>query len=195
MKAAIYARVSTKDKGQDVENQLAQLRRYAKAQRWECVEFVDHETGKHSDRGALREMFAAATRREIDVVLVWALDRLTREGVYETFAHIRTLTSHGVQFESLTESHFRTTGPAGELMLAIAAWIAKQERIRISERTKAGLARAKAQGRKGGRPRVVFARDRALALRKGGMSWRAIGRKLGVAQSTIRAGLAGVQQT
>jgi DNA invertase Pin-like site-specific DNA recombinase len=195
MRAAIYARVSTKDKGQDVENQLVQLRRYALAQRWQVVEYVDQETGKHSDRAAFRGMFEAAARREIDVVLVWALDRLTREGVFETFSHIRRLTSHGVAFESLTEAHFRTTGPAGELMLAIAAWIAKQERIRISERTKAGLARAKAAGRNGGRPRAVFARDRAVALRKSGMSWRAIGRKLGVAQSTIRAGLAGVQQT
>jgi DNA invertase Pin-like site-specific DNA recombinase len=114
---------------------------------------------------------------------------LTREGVYETFAHIRTLRTYGVQFESLTEAHFRTTGPAGDLMLAIAAWIAQQERIRISERTKAGLARAKAQGRVGGRRARVFDRDRAQKLRDSGMSWRAIGRKLGIAQSSIRASL------
>jgi DNA invertase Pin-like site-specific DNA recombinase len=191
MRAAIYARVSTKDKGQDVENQLIQLRRYARAQRWETTEYIDHETGKHSDRDAFKQMFTAATRREFDVVLVWSLDRLTREGVYETFAHIRVLTQHGVQFESLTEAHFRTTGPAGELMLAIAAWIAKQERIRISERTKAGLARARAQGKHLGRPHAVFSRDKARKLREAGMSWRAIGRKMGVPQSTIRDGLRG----
>jgi DNA invertase Pin-like site-specific DNA recombinase len=189
MRAAIYARVSTKDKGQDVENQLVQLRRYARAQRWEIVEYVDHETGKHADREAFKRMFQAATRREIDVVLVWALDRLTREGVYETFAHIRVLTNHGVAFESLTEAHFRTTGPAGELMLAIAAWIAKQERIRISDRTKAGLARARAEGRVGGRRQKVFSRDKAQLLRDSGLSWRAVARKMGVAQSTIRGAL------
>src|SRR6202000_52097 len=92
MRCAIYARVSTKDKGQDVENQLAQLRRYAVAQNWEMVEYVDHDAGKHANREMFKAMFAAASRREFDVVLVWALDRLTREGVGETFAHIRTLT-------------------------------------------------------------------------------------------------------
>lgn len=186
MRAALYARVSTKDKGQDVDNQLAELRRYAAAQKWSVTEFVDHETGKHSDRDGFRRMFTAASRREIDVVLVWALDRLTREGVWETFDHIKRLTDYGVQFESFKEAHFRTTGPAGELMIAIAAWIAKQERIRISERTKAGLKRARAEGKTLGRPVHVFRRDQAAKLRKGGMSWRKIARELGVPQSTIR---------
>jgi len=167
MRAAIYARVSTRDRGQDTENQLVQLRRYAQVQQWETVEYIDHESGKHSDRDAFRAMFEAASRREFDVVLVWALDRFTREGVYETFDHIRKLSSYWVQFESLTEAHFRTTGPAGELTLAIAAWIAKQERLRISERTKAGMERAKRQGKHCGRPRLVFRRDRARAAAQG----------------------------
>jgi DNA invertase Pin-like site-specific DNA recombinase len=136
-------------------------------------------------------MFDAASRREFDVVLVWALDRFTREGVYETFDHIRKLSSYGVQFESLTEAHFRTTGPAGELMLAIAAWIAKQERIRISERTKAGMERAKRQGKHCGRPRSVFRRDRARELRLKGVSWRALAFRLGVPQTTLRRALKG----
>lgn len=195
MTAAIYARVSTKDKGQDVENQLAQLRRYASAQGWAIREFVDHETGKHANRAQFTAMFAAATRREINVVLVWALDRFTREGVAETFGHIKTLISYGVQFESLTEAHFRTTGPAGELMIAIAAWIAKQERVRISERTKAGLATARAKGVQLGRRWKVFPRDRAQAMRDAGVSWRTIARELGIGQSTIRHALASVQQT
>jgi DNA invertase Pin-like site-specific DNA recombinase len=192
MKCAIYARVSTKDKGQDVENQLAQQRRYAAAQSWDIVEYVDHETGKHADRSAFQALFAAASRREFNVVLVWALDRFTREGVAETFLHIRKLTEYGVQFESLTEAHFRTTGPAGELMLAIAAWIAKQERIRISERTKAGLAIARAQGRRGGRPVHVFRRDKAQELRLQGMSWRQIAREINVPAATVRRAFAGV---
>jgi hypothetical protein len=85
-------------------------------------------SGKTGDREAFRRMFEDASKRCFDVVLVWALDRLTREGVFETFEDIRKLTVHGVAFESYTEAHFRTTQPAGELMLAIAAWIAKQER-------------------------------------------------------------------
>ena len=198
MKCAIYARVSTKDKGQDVENQLIQQRRYSTAQDWEITEFIDHESAKASaNRAQFQALFAAASRREIDVVLVWALDRFTREGVAETFIHIKRLLDYGVQFESLTESHFRTTGPAGELMIAIAAWIAKQERVRISDRTKAGLAVARAKGRIGGRPPKVFNRARAIALRAQDppVSWRALARELGVAQSSIRDALSGVRQT
>lgn len=194
-KAAIYARVSTKDKGQDTENQLAQLRRYAESQNWQVVEYIDHETGKHSNRPSFLKLFEAASRREINVVLVWALDRFTREGVGETFLHIKRLFGYGVQFESLTEPHFRTTGPAGELMIAIAAWIAKQERSRISERTKAGLATARAKGKQLGRRWKVFPRDKAQKMRDEGKSWREIARELGIGQSTIRSGLRSVQQT
>jgi DNA invertase Pin-like site-specific DNA recombinase len=194
-RCAVYARVSTKDKGQDVENQLVQQRRYAESQGWRVEEYIDHLTAKNDKRPRFQALFDAASRREIDVVLVWALDRFTREGVAETFMHIKRLLDHGVQFESLTESHFRTTGPAGELMIAIAAWIAKQERVRISERTRAGLDLAKAKGRQLGRRWVVFDRERARRLRDEGKSWREIAREIGVGQSTIRSGLASVQQT
>lgn len=179
------------EKGQDTENQLVQLRKYAESQGWQLREFIDRETGKHSDRSALQELFAAASRREINVVLVWALDRFTREGVAETFLHIQKLASYGVQFESLTEAHFRTTGPAGELMIAVAAWIAKQERIRISDRTKAGLARARAQGRQCGRPIRIFRRDEAREMRENGKSWRQIARETGIPEATLRRNLKG----
>jgi len=85
-------------------------------------------------------------------LLVWVLDHLTREGVAETFVYIKRLSSHGVQFVSFTEEHFRTTGPAGELMIAVAAWIAKQERRRIRERVRAGLDQARAHGTRSGNP-------------------------------------------
>jgi DNA invertase Pin-like site-specific DNA recombinase len=127
----------------------------------------------------------------LDLVLVWSLDRFTREGVLETFEHVRRLTTCGVQFESYTEQHFRTTGPAGELMLAIAAWIAKQERIRISERTKAGLERARRSGKHCGRPRRLFRRDEAIRLRSEGWSWRRISAELGVPVKTMRRAIAG----
>lgn len=188
-RVGIYARVSTKDKGQDTENQLLQLRRYAKVREWKVVEFIDHETGKHSDRDAFKALFEAAARREIDIVLVWALDRFTREGVWQTFDHIRKLTTYGVQFESLTEAHFRTTGPAGELMIAVAAWIAKQERTRISERTKAGMERARAAGKHIGRPRRIFNRDRGRKLREAGKSWNEIAVILKVKKETLRTAL------
>src|SRR5664279_3332752 len=80
-------------------------------------------------------MFLAASRREFGVLLVWALDRLSREGILETLQHLKRLRNYDVQFESFTEPHFRTTGPLGEifgeLMIAFSAMIAKQERLRI----------------------------------------------------------------
>lgn len=191
MRCAIYARVSKeKGHGQDTENQLLQLREYCSHAGWEITkEYVDYVSGKSGERDSLKQLFDDASKRKFDVVLVWALDRLTREGVLETFQYIRDLSKFGVAFESYSEAHFRTTGPAGELMMAIAAWIAKQERLRISERTKAGLARARKEGRFGGRPRKVFNRERALQLRKEGMSWRAMERVLKVPQATIRLNL------
>lgn len=186
MKAAIYARVSTFDKGQDPENQLVELRRYCTANAWEFVEFIEHASAKSAKRDEFQSMFAAAARREFGVVVVWALDRFTREGVAETFIHIKTLLGYGVQFESFSEAHFRTTGPAGELMIAIAAWIAKQERLRISARTKAGMATAKAKGKQIGAPLKIFARDQVVELRESGLSWRKIGVKLGINEKTAR---------
>jgi len=185
MRAAIYARVSRKE-GQDTENQLLQLRRYAVDQGWEATLYVDHESGKSSDREQFQRLFADAARHEFGVVLVWALDRFTREGVAETFIHIQKLLQYRIQFESYTEPQFRTTGPAGELMIAIAAGIAKQERIRISERTKAGLQVARHKGKILGRPCKVFPRGRVAADRKRGMSWPALERKYKVPQATIR---------
>lgn len=197
MRAAIYARVSTKDKGQDVQNQLVQLRRYAEAKGWKWVEVIDHETGKHSDRTGFQRLFEMASRREIDIVLVWALDRFTREGVSATFIHLKRLHEHGVVFHSFQEEHFRTAGPIGELLIAIMAWVAEQERKRISERTKAGLAIARAKGRIGGRRPKVFDRAAAISMReeKPPKSWRVMERLLGVPQSTLRKVLKGVQQT
>jgi DNA invertase Pin-like site-specific DNA recombinase len=190
MRCAIYARVSTADK-QEVHNQLAQLRRYAGAQRWKVItEYVDRESGSRGDRAQFRALFDAAGRREFGVVLVWALDRFTREGVYQTFTHIEKLRSYGVQFESVTEAHFRTTGPAGELLTAIYAWMAKQERVRITERVKAGLDHARLHGTRSGnaigRPRRIFSRERAQELRRSGASWRQIAKALSVGEGTAR---------
>ena len=185
MRAAIYARVSTRDKGQDVENQLIQLREYCSRQNWTHAEYIDQASGKTDERQAFKQLFTDGSRRKFDVILVWALDRFTREGVLETFQHIERFRRWGIAFESYTEPHFRTTGPAGELMLAVAAWIAKQERLKIGERTKAGMARAKAQGHIAGRRQVIIPWSRAAKLREKGMSWREVGHKLGIGKSTL----------
>jgi DNA invertase Pin-like site-specific DNA recombinase len=186
MKAALYARVSTKDKGQDTENQLAQLRDFCAASGWSITaEFVDHATGKRSDREQFKAMFASAGRREFDYLVTWALDRLSREGVAKTFEHIKQLRSYGVEYVSFTEPHFRTTGPAGELMIAVAAWIGEQEHRRISERTKAGLEKARRQGRIGGRRRLVLDYDRLAELDESGLTMREIASEMGVSAAFV----------
>ncbi len=170
MKIAIYARVSTKDKGQDTENQLRELREFAQTSGWPVVrEYIDHESAKSGDRAEFQALIKDAGLRKFRGVLVWALDRWTREGIEATFAYIRQLKDGGVDFISYTEPHFRTTGPAGTLMLAVAAWIAEQERKRISDRTKAGLATARAKGRVLGRRPVKVDRVRVMELHATGM--------------------------
>lgn len=196
MQAAVYIRVSTEDKGQDTENQLIDLRKYCESHGWESVVYEDHETAKHGNREAFKRLFIDASRRKFGVVVVWALDRFTREGILETFEYIKKLSTYGVQFESYTEAHFRTTGQAGELMLAVAAWIAKQERLRISERTKAGMERVRRQGKELGRPRLVVDRLKARELHEAGESLASVAQSLGVSKSTaarlVKASKSGV---
>jgi DNA invertase Pin-like site-specific DNA recombinase len=182
---SIYSNIGN-NKGQDTENQLAELRRYAGSQHREVYLFVDREGGKTGRRAEFQNLFQSAARREFQVVLVWALDRFIGESVAEVFVNVQKLLRYDVQVVSYTEPHFHTSGPAGALMIPIAAWIAQQERIRISERTKAGLATARAQDKRLGRPGKVFPRGRMAADRKRGMSWRQLERKYHVPQSTLR---------
>jgi DNA invertase Pin-like site-specific DNA recombinase len=83
-----------RDRGQEVENQLQQLRAFAKQQGWEiCREYIDHETGSRSDRDEFQSLFRDAGQHKFDVVLFWALDRLSREGTLETLQHLNRLAS------------------------------------------------------------------------------------------------------
>lgn len=183
---AIYCRVSTKDKGQDTENQIRQLREFCAKQGWTIVfEYVDHASAKNGDREQFQEMFAAASRREFDVVLFWALDRFSREGVYETLQHLQRLTSYGVGFHSFTEQYLDSCGLFKDAVISILATIAKQERIRLSERTIAGLERAKAKGRMVGRPRVICDRNKVLALHQAGRSLATIATELRLTKTTV----------
>src|SRR5664280_446690 len=167
MNAALYARVS-KDKGQDVSNQLRQLREFCRRQGWKIVEdYIDRASGKHSDRERFQAMFAAASRREFDLVLFWSLDRFSREGTVETLQHLQRLTAYGVAWRSFTEQYLDSTGIFKDAVIGILAAVAKQERVRLSERVYAGLERAKAQGRVGGRPKVKRDKDKdAKAIRR-----------------------------
>lgn len=187
MKIALYLRVST-DK-QETENQAVQLREFAAKQGWQTVrEYCDYESGSKSDRAEFQRMFTDASRRKFDLVLFWALDRLSREGVYQTLQHLNRLESYGVGFRSFTEPYFDSCGVFKEAVIAIMATLAKQERVKRAERTKAGLARVKAAGKRLGRPvRLNGEHHAAVArLRSQGLSLRAIGRELGISDGSVR---------
>src|ERR1700682_2669258 len=132
MRIALYARVSTKDKGQDHENQLRELRAFVErksSEGWHVVhEFVDKASGSTDKRANFQRMFAQASRKEFDMVLFWSLDRFSREGVTETLNHLQRLTSYGVEWFSYREEYLRSVGVFRDAVLAILAAIAKQER-------------------------------------------------------------------
>lgn len=185
MKCGLYVRVSTSK--QETENQLAQLRDFAASVGWQVVvEYVDQLTGKNSARAEFQRMFQDASRRRFDVLLFWSLDRLSREGALETLQHLNRLTGYGVQWRSLTEQYLDSTGMFREAVISILAVVAKQERVRLSERTRAGLERARKQGKVLGRPRAIVDGNEIRALRERGLSWGAIGRQTGLARATCQ---------
>ena len=185
-RCGIYSRVSTTK--QESENQLVQLREFARVMGWSVVfEYIDQMTGKHSDRTEFQRMFVDASLRKFDILLFWSLDRLSREGALETLQHLNRLTSYGVQWRSLTEQYLDSTGIFRDAVISILAVVAKQERVRLSERTRAGLERARRQGKTLGRPRVNVSADAVRELRAQNMSWTMIAKKLGIARSTAQA--------
>jgi len=185
MRVAIYARVSTLD--QHVENQLAELRRYVEARGWTATEFVDvGVSGAKDRRPALDDLLKAARRRRFDVLVCWRLDRLGRN-----LRHLILLLAEpqalGIAFVTLGEG-IDTSTPAGRLQLHILSAIAEFERSRIQERVVAGLARAKAQGRKLGRPEREIPAEQIASDR--GLPVREAARRLGIPRSTPQRALA-----
>ena len=178
-RAAIYARVSTFD--QEPENQLAELRRYVAARGWTAVEFVNRGvSGSRDRRPALDAVLTDIKRRQFDVLVCWRLDRLGR-----SLKHLVTLLDElqalGVAFVSLQEGIDATT-PAGKLQMHILAAIPEFGRARIAERVMAGLARAKKQGTRLGRPEKVIPESVLAPVR--GLSIRDAAKQLGVSRST-----------
>jgi DNA invertase Pin-like site-specific DNA recombinase len=183
--AAIYVRVSTRE--QTVENQERELRAWAARLSLEVVAvYAETASGARADRARLGELLAAAHRREFDVLLVWALDRLSREGIGPMVRTIEQLRGARVRVLSHQEPWLDTAAPTAELLLAVFAWVAKQERERIAERVRAGIARARAQGVRLGRPRRAVDVAAVRERRAKGESWRRIARALRIPTSTLR---------
>lgn len=187
MNCAIYVRVSTRDRGQDFQNQLLALREFALKQGWKISgEYVDEITGSIDARPEFQQMFQHASQRRFDVLLFWSLDRLSREGALETLQHLQRLTGYGVAWRSFTEQYLDSTGIFREAVISILAVVAKQERIRLAERTRAGLERVRREGKKLGRPTAKIDAETVRVLRSEGVSWSEISRRTGVARATCQ---------
>ncbi|MBI1744087.1 recombinase family protein [Candidatus Acetothermia bacterium] len=154
MNTAIYCRVSTNK--QELANQLNALKSFARKRNFKVKHvFCDVASGKRADRTEFNQMISAAAERKFDVILVWALDRLSREGMTKTVNMIEHLNKIGVDVVSYSEPYLDTTNElARNILLVVVSTLAKAEREKISERTKAGLERIKRQGKKLGRPPV-----------------------------------------
>ncbi len=184
MRVALYARVSTTDR-QDVDLQLVPLREYALARGWAVQgEYVDRGvSGAKERRPALDRLMTDARQRHFDVVLVWRFDRFARStrnlvNALHEFRHL------GIAFVSYQEN-LDTSSPMGEAMFAIIGAIAQLERDITRERVRAGVARARARGKQLGRPRKVFRRDQVEQLRSEGLSFRQIGKRLGISPALV----------
>jgi DNA invertase Pin-like site-specific DNA recombinase len=192
MKAVgIYARVSTDKQENGNGNQLDQLREFCAKQGWQIVaEFVDTVSGSGKlKRPQFDKMMLAASQKQFDLLLFWRLDRLSREGVRMTLTYLERLDGWGVAWRSFTEPYLDSCGVMKDVVISVMASMAAQERIAISERTRAGLQRARKAGKVlGGRPKTVdVARARKL-LRSGGL--RPTAKKLGISVNTLRKALA-----
>ena len=168
---AVYARVS-REEGQEAENQLLVLRGAVERDGHELVGvYVDRESGRKGkrERSEFAQMFKDAERRRFDVLRFWALDRFSREGIRKTLGYLQQLDHLGVRFRSHTEPYLDTSNELlAHIVLGVTAYYAQLEAVRISDRTKAGLARARAGkgDRLPRRLRTVAGRDSGAARRR-----------------------------
>jgi DNA invertase Pin-like site-specific DNA recombinase len=183
-RVALYARVSTLN-GQNPDMQLAELREYAQRRGWTVTsEYVDiGVSGSKQSRPELNRMLKDAHSRKVDAVLVWKLDRLGRS-LKHLVTTIEDLSAYGVSFVSLRDNLDLST-PAGRLMMHVIGAMAEFERELIRERVTAGMAAARKRGCRIGRPKVYVSSDKVKALRDAGVSWRQIGKRLGVGTGTV----------
>jgi putative DNA-invertase from lambdoid prophage Rac len=182
-RACLYYRVSKGDGSQTTANQYPEVQQIARDRGLDVVAvYEDHESAVRR-RPQFEKLMLDARRGAFKVVVVWSLDRLGRGfGAFDAF---RTLSSVGVRVLSCREPWTEAQGPALDLLVSVMSWSSGFERERLVERTRAGLERARRQGRRIGRPRVVINIEKAIQLREQGLGLRSAAAKLGVGASTL----------
>jgi len=188
-RAAVYLRVSSDNGRQTTENQREEVVQLTRARGFEPVIFEEMESAVKA-RPVLDRMLADVRAGRVHAVAVWALDRLHRSmaGAINTVLELDRL---GVPVLSVREGWLDTSGPVRPLLVAIFGWVAEQERTRLIERTKAGLERARREGKPLGRPRLSpLALAAAAADVDAGLSRREAARRRGISESAVRVYLA-----
>ena len=185
MKVALYARVSRADKDQDPENQLLKLREYAKRMNWEVyAEYKDFASGAAPSRPQLDKLLGEGRARHYDVILIVRLDRLARS-TKQLLTILEDLDRFGVALVC-SDQDIDMKSPTGKLLFTVLGAVAELELDLIRERTKDGLARARAQGKRLGRPPKPEMTEEILHLRAQGLSLRNIGVQLGMSHQSVK---------
>jgi len=183
VRVAIYCRVSTSD--QSTESQVLDLRRYVRERGWTLFnEYCDNGiSGTKDSRPALNELMDAARKRRFDAVLVWRFDRFARSTKHLILA-LEEFRNLGIDFVSYQEN-IDTSSPLGSAIFTIISAVAQLERDIIAERVKAGLRRARENGKKLGRPKASVDTEKIQKLRSKGLSLRAIAKETGISRTTV----------
>ncbi len=188
IRAYLYARISTADGRQTLERQRRDLKKFAADAQWKVVATAeDTISGSSRQRPGLDTVLRAAQDQKMDILCVTEISRLSRSGVMQVIELIQTLKKNGVDVWSITEPHLRTSGPYGELFLAVAAAIAKIEIEHLRTRILSGVSNAKAAGKVCNRPRRIVDLTRIVELKAQGLGVRAIGKELGISKSVVQS--------
>ena len=191
VKAALYARVSTANNGQDPEVQLLELREYCQRRGWIVTsEYIDVGiSGTRERRPELDRLLANAHRRRFDAVVVWRFDRFARS-VSHLLRALENFRALGIEFVSLSEQ-VDTSTPTGKMVFTVLGAVAELERSLIVERVRAGMRNARAKGKRIGRPpRTPLSEESRMAIahayRQGDSSLRRLAAKFGTSMGTIQ---------
>src|SRR6266478_4696660 len=185
-RVAAYVRCSNSDS--HLDNQRPGVEALCGDRGYAIVRWYEETiSGAAKRRPVFEQMLADARSRKFDALVVWSVDRFSRGGAGSCFAALGQIDAAGVDFVSVQEGYLDTSGPFRDVLLAFAATVARMERDRLIERTRAGLARARAQGRVGGRPRKHLPLvEAALKMLNQGASYEDVRKRYGVSESTLR---------